>query len=166
MLAESSLGLLNGKYERKSTSPDESSSAKRDLFDVFFGNTYWGFDSDYAYKSSGKAEFLQLEVIDKNKISVSFVVGDETVKTKVMRGKIINGYFEFRRKYLIIPAIAINLYMDSKVRIRPSADGDLMVDFAGATRGSTYFIIPIHFDLKENNMVYKRVGEKVKDPIP
>ena len=147
-LTESNLTLLNGKYERLSAQSNDNS-----------GDLYWTFFDRGHCMGSG---FFELKVINKNKISVSYIEGNDTIKSKNKKGKIKNGYFEFRRKYFFIPGIFVNLYRDSKFRIKPSNDNDLLTDYKQISFGTSMFIIPFYEKLKENNMIFKQIENQTE----
>jgi len=148
VLTESNITLLEGKYERFSTQQGNNA-----------GDLYWTF-FDRGYNSRGNTEFFELIVINKNKLKVLYVDEYEVIKDKVMKGRIKNGYFEFKRKYLFIPGIFVNLYRDSKFRIRLTKDNNLLADYKQISFGTSYVIIPFYENEKENNMIFMKFYKK------
>jgi len=153
ILTEKNLTLLDGKYERFSKQQDKN---KND------GDLYWNF-FDRGQNRNDSIEFFELKVIDKNRILVLYIDGNDTIKSKTMKGKIKSGYFEFKRKYLFIPGIYVNLYRDSKFRIRLSNDNNLIADYKQIAFGTAIFIIPFYEKNQGNNMIFKRIENKIEE---
>jgi hypothetical protein len=147
ILTESNLTLLDGKYERESVQLNK---------DSFHGNLYWNF-FDRGYNRKRATDFFELTVIDNENILVSYIDGNESVKSRNMKGKIKDGYFEFKRKHLFIPMIFVNMYRDSKFRIGISNDNDLTTDYKQITFGTAFVLFPFYEKKEENNMIYKRI---------
>jgi len=145
VLTASNLTLLDGKYER--FSKQQGTNA---------GDLYWAF-FDRGYNHRGNTEFFELKVINKNKLKVLYIDEYETIKDKIMKGEIKNGYFEFKRKYLFIPAVYVNLYRDSKFRIRLTKDNNLLADYNQISFGTFVVIVPFYENEKANNMIFKRI---------
>lgn len=163
ILNESNLTLLNGKYERKLEQLNENSSSIGDLDWIFFSNSYSNiFKEDKGLNLNSNTDFFELKVIDKNKILVSYIDGNDTIRSKIRKGKIKNGYFEFKRKHLFLPFILTNFYRDSKFRIKLSHNGDLVTDYNQISFGTVYFIIPFYDKEKEYNLIFKRVDDIVE----
>jgi len=153
MLSEENLTLLDGSYRRYSEHQNEGSLQ---------GDLYWNLFSDLllyllsiSYEVGGDSIFIELKVINKNKIFVSHKISNDTYASKTMKGKIKDGYFEFRRKYLFIPMVIVNLYRTSKFRIGISKDYYLITDFKQLSLGTTYLIIPFSEKKNENNIIFK-----------
>ena len=147
ILTEANLLLLDGKYKRFSKQQDKNNNN---------GDLYWNF-FDRGQNLSESRDFFEIKVIDKKNISISYIDGCETIKSKTMKGKIKNGYFEFQRKYLFIPAIYVNVYRDSKFRIRLSNEKDLLTDYKQITIGTAIFIIPFYEKNEGSDMIFKRI---------
>ena len=145
MLTESNLTLLDGKYERFS---DQKNNNNNDL--------YWNF-FDRGQNESNNSEFFVLKVIDKKRMLVSYIDDNDIAKSKIMKGGIKGGYFELKRKYLFIPGIFVNVYRDSKFRIKLSNDYNLMADYIQITFGTGFFIIPFYEKNEGYNMIFKRI---------
>lgn len=163
ILTESNLTLLNGKYERKSVQLSKDSLPKGDLYWNFYANSYshiFGNDKDLNLKND--TAFFELKVIDKNKISVLYMNGNDTIKCEIAKGKIKNGYFEFKRKYLFFSIIFANLYRDSKFRIKLSPDNDLITDYKEISFGTFFIIIPFYDKEIEYNVTFKRIEDIIK----
>ncbi len=51
------------------------------------------------------------------------------IKTKKIKGKLKNGYFELKRNHLLIPIIFTNLYRNRKFRLGLLNNGNLITDY-------------------------------------
>lgn len=163
ILTESNLTLLDGKYKRKSISLSEDSIPVGDLYWDFYGNSYSHiFGNNDGLNIKSDMDFFELKVIDKNKISVLYLNGNDTIKNEIAKGKIKNGYFEFKRRYLFLTIIFTNLYRDSKFRIKLSKNKDLITDYREISWGTFYIIIPFYDNKKEYNVIFKRIEDVVK----
>ena len=161
ILTESNLTLLNGKYERKSTQTLTDSISVGDLYSNFYANSYiFGEAKGLNHKSD--TDFFELKVINKNKILVSYIDGNDTIRSEIVKGKIRNGYFELKRKYLFLPIILANVYSDSKFRIKPSHSGDLITDYKRIDFGTFYFVIPFYFKEEKYNTIFKRIEDTIE----
>lgn len=162
-LSESNLTLLNGKYVRKPINDDYERKGlildeDKDLFHFFFGNTYSSF---FCSSCKDGGDFIELEVLNKEKILVSFPYvnhsGKKTVKSKILKGKLQNGYFEFNRNAMLMPFGLLNLYANSKHRIKLSNENDLIFDYVQVTSGTVYVIFPMCNKIEINNIRFKRI---------
>ena len=147
-LTEANLILLDGKYERLSTQQGKNA-----------GDLYWDF-FDKGYNSRGNTEFFELKVLNKHKLSVLYIDGNEIVKDKIVKGKIKSGYFELKRKYLFIPMIFVNLYRDSKFRIRLTNDMNLLADYKQISFGTIVFLVPFYEKEQETNIIFQRIENR------
>ena len=158
-LTESNLTLLNGKYQRKSVQINKDSLSVGDLYWNLFANSYsFALATEVEVLNlKNDVDFIGLKVINKNKILVSYINESDTLAYRIMKGEIKNGYFEFKRKYLIIPMIFSNVYKNSKFRIGLSTDNNLMGDYKSITLGTVIVLFPIYDKVSENDMIYKRI---------
>jgi hypothetical protein len=139
------IGLLNGRYEVNSIVNQDS----------VISNLYWNiFDRGYNKKNS--IEYIKLRVINNKKISVTHFDGDSIVREKTFKGKISDGYFQFKKKQLIIPAIFVNLYRSRVFRIGLKENKNLTADYHEISLGTTVFIFPFCDKKQESNVEFKR----------
>jgi hypothetical protein len=129
-LSKTNLNMLNGKFNAYPTSGD---SSKADL--------YWDL-FDVGYNPKHKPNFIEINNIGPNKLSIAYWDGDHLIKSKLFQGKIKDGYFVFKRRYLIIPAILANLYRNRKFRIGLLPNGNLMTDYDQISFATFYIILP------------------------
>ena len=147
ILSESNLTLLDGRYKKRSVQLGRDSLPVGDLYWNFFQNTYsgvFGSGFDEALKglnNKSDSDFFELKVIDKNKLLVSYIDGNNTITSKILKGKIKNGYFVFRKKYLFVPLIVTNFYKNSQFRIGLSNDNNLKGDYKEIMFGTLMCII-------------------------
>jgi len=162
-LTESNLTLLDGKYVRKSL-PQGKDSVIGDLFTNFFADSYsYHFrNSDMGLNLKSDVDFLELKVINKNRILVSYINENDTLASKIIKGKIKNGNFELRRRYFIVPMVFTNLYRNSKFRIGLSNDNNLIGDYKTISFGTVMVLFPFVDNNSENNMIYKRTENRIE----
>jgi hypothetical protein len=136
-LNTNNIDLLNGKYQENPVRPDTTriTTLSWEIFDH-------GYNVD---KSKGYIEF---KVINCNNILVSIHDSDSIVKSRVFQGEIKDGYFQFNRKYLIIPMIFVNLFRNRIIRVGILDNNNLITDYAQLSFGTLYVIIPF---LNKNN---------------
>ena len=155
ILTETNLTLLDGRYERKSVQLNKD-SAHGDLYWNLFANTY-SFGNEKGLNLKGDTNFVQLKVINEKRILVSHINGNEILTSKIMKGKIKDGYFEFRRIYLFIPMVFVNVYRDSKFRVGLLEDNNLTADFKQISFGTSFVIFPFHEKIEQENKIFKRI---------
>ena len=146
ILTETNLLLLNGKYERISIQSNKDTSC---------GDLYWNFFNE-GYNRKENSDFFEIKVVDIKKIRITYIDGNDTIKSKNMKGKLKDGYFEFNRKHLFIPMVFVNVYRNSKFRIGLSNDNNLVTDYKQITFGTAIFVYPIYEKKEENNIIFKR----------
>src|SRR5690606_14996515 len=105
-LSETNFAALNGKYSDELVSKNNPSN----------GDLYWYiFDQGYNFKDS--INYVELILLSPKRLHVRIFDGETLRKDRVFKGKIKNGYFVFRKRYLFIPALYMNVYRDRKLRI-------------------------------------------------
>lgn len=149
ILTESNLTLLNGKYENLSQIDKNPS----------LGNLYSDL-LERGYNNEPDTGFIELKVIDKKRIKVSYIIGNRVIKSKTMRGKLKDGYFAFKRRYFFISIILSTFYKDTKYRIGLSKDNNLISDYVQISLGAAYVVIPYYEKNKQNNMIFLRINKK------
>ena len=158
ILSESNLTLLNGKYGRKSIQQDKDSLSIGDLYWNLFANSYsFLFGNEKGLNIKSDVDFIEIKIVNKNIIMASYINENDTLISKIMKGKIKNGYFELKRKCLIISIIFTNLYRSSKFRIGLSNSNNLMADYKQISFGTLIILYPFYEKKLENDMEYKRI---------
>ena len=90
-LTKQNLNLINGIYTRNPI--NQSEKWKGDLFWNFYTRGYnVGADSLCA---------VELKVVDERRLNVTIMKNDSIIKSKVLKGKIKNGYFEMKRRVFL-----------------------------------------------------------------
>ena len=76
------------------------------------------------------AEFtdIRLTVLDESQINYELLNVDSVCYSRILKGKIVKGEFEFNRRIRFLPAIVATVYSDSKVRLGILANGNLIID--------------------------------------
>jgi hypothetical protein len=145
-LTPANIGLINGRYEVNSTRNIRSNVD--DLHWIIF---------DRGYNKKNSTEFIKLKSLSCKKILITHYDGDSIVKSKIFHGKIKDGYFQFRRKWLVIPMIIANLYRNRMLRIGILENNDLTTDYGQISFELFYFIIPGYSNEHSNNSEFKRI---------
>lgn len=142
ILNRTNLSILNGTFHEGPITSSNSNSSS--LYWSFFLKGKVNYDDHYKGE-----EFIKLQVVNPNRISVSLIRGDSTVESKILKGRVNNNTFEFKRRWIIYPLIFSNVYKDSKVRVSLLQNGNLNVDSKTMTYGTLLFIIPF-FGLEQD----------------
>lgn len=147
-LNDTTLNRLTGKYKPYSVVPDTQikTSLSWNIFDA-------GYNSETIH------DFVEIEVHGKNELSISYWDSTTLIKSKVFKGKIKNDYFVFKRKYLIIPAVIVNLFRNRAFRIGLLPNGNLISDYRQISFGSFYVILPDWRFMKEFGVEFQRLNE-------
>lgn len=117
-IEKTALSKLDGAYEIFSAASGTSNS----LGDIFF----------YSFllnkkKKPAKTDFIMLRAIDDNHIKASLFLNHKLVKTKTIKGRLIDNYFEFHSTHLKFTFI-INVYSQQTNRLALWKDSALYVD--------------------------------------
>ena len=147
-LTKENLNLLNGKYSRNPV--NQSEKWKGDLFWNFYTRGYnVGADSLCAIK---------LKVIDEKHLDVTIMKNDSIIKSKVLKGKIKNGYFEMKRRVFFIPTIYLNVFRTTKFRIGLLENENLTTDYKQIAWGTGFVIIPFFDKEKDPDFEYGKLN--------
>lgn len=148
-LSEDSLALLNGTYSR--TSLTKFNTATGDLFWNFYTRGY-AIESDSLYA-------VTIEVLDATHINVSLFENDRMLRSKTLRGKLKNGYFEMRLRKFILPAVYLNCCRSTKFRIGLQENMHLITDYEQISWGTGFVLIPFYNKETAFNIEYERIAE-------
>lgn len=147
-LTNENLNLLNGKYSRISTSETESET----------GDLFWNLYTKGYNVGEKKLCNVELKVIDEKKIEVSLMKNDSLIKSKILKGKIKNGYFEFKKRTFILPTIFLNTFRTTKFRVGILENSNLTTDYSQVSFGTGFVIIPFYEKENEPNFEYGKVN--------
>jgi len=157
VLDNSNYKLIEGKYSIKSI--DDKGSFGLDSY--ILGNNlsylFKRYDKDNRSESSHYVEF---EFVDEKTLNVTYIENSGTLKTKKIKGKLKNGYFEFKRNHLIIPIILANLFRNRQFRIGLLNNGNLITDFNEISFGTFIVIIPFFENSKDFDVEFERIENK------
>lgn len=147
-LTNQNLNLINGKYTRNPV--NQSEKWKGDLFWNFYTRGYnVGADSLCA---------VELKIIDERRLNVTIMKNDSIIKSKILKGKIKNGYFEMKRRVFFIPTIYLNVFRTTKFRIGILENDNLTTDYNQIAWGTGFVIIPFFDKEKEPDFEYKKIN--------
>src|SRR5690606_22996585 len=96
-------------------------------------------------------------VVNSKKVEVTILKDDSILKSYKMRGKIKNGYFEGRRKYLFVPTIYLNVFRTRKFRFGILENNNLITDFKEVAFGTGFVVIPFYDKTLNSNVEYKKI---------
>jgi len=146
-LQDANLTDLNGRYNNDPKSNKDST--RTDL--------YWNiFDIGYNPKDSNC--YIEIKATDKDKLNIALWDNNHIVKSKIFKGKIKRNYFVFKRRYLIIPIILVNLFRNRKFRIGLLPNGNIITDYNQISFGSFYVILPYIEKRKYYGIEFERVN--------
>ena len=83
---------------------------------------------------------------------------DSIIKSKVLKGKIKNGYFEMKRRVFFVPTIYLNIFRTTKFRIGLLENNNLTTDYKQLAWGTRFVIIPFVDNEKEPDFEYKKLN--------
>ena len=147
-LTKQNLNLINGIYTRNPI--NQSEKWKGDLFWNFYTRGYnVGADSLCA---------VELKVVDERRLNVTIMKNDSIIKSKVLKGKIKNGYFEMKRRVFFVPTIYLNVFRTTKFRIGLLENDNLTTDYKQLAWGTRFVIIPFVDNEKEPDFEYKKLN--------
>ena len=124
-LTKNNFDQLNGDYDLKS----KDNSNYRLPFALIY-NHCCGYDTII-----DQGDRVSLQVLTKNRIRITIVDDNEIVKTKILKGDIKDGYFEYNSIHLSSFWVLLNAYTRKKMRIGLLPDGSLVVDVARVSWG-------------------------------
>ncbi len=151
-LTKQNLTLINGKYARNPV--NQSENWKGDLFWNFYTRGYnVGADSLCA---------VELKVIDEKHLDVTLMKNDSIIKSKVLKGKIKNGYFEMKRRVFFVPALYLNVFRTTKFRIGLLENENLTTDYKQVAFGTGFFVIPFFNKEKEFDFEFGKIDSAEK----
>ncbi|WP_148267929.1 hypothetical protein [Flavobacterium branchiophilum] len=137
-LTKSNLNLLNGTYQNNNENYDIE-------YEYFWGSFLRSseFKKAYLLANKGKRNYIvSINVISEKKINIEISINGEVIKSKIIKGKIKNGYFEQNRKLFTIPALLVNVFHNSKLRIGLLNNGNIITDKKSIEFGTYYFFYP------------------------
>ena len=100
--------------------------------------------------------FVELMMINTKSLLVTYIANERIIDSKIMKGRLKDGYFELRHNVFIVPAIFVNVCRTIKFRIGLLANGNLTADYREVVFGTGFIIIPVFDDIKTMDCVYKK----------
>lgn len=138
IIGQNSLRQFNGVYELRSA--DSNSNT---------------LEYTFTYKSlynlqqlPGYNDYIQLSSIDERHISATLFVNDKIVKSKKIKGKVKNNYFEFHSNCFSLKYIFF-LYRKQTNRLAISKEGDLFLD---TNKGGVGFLLIVPIPLSGSSI--------------
>ena len=154
MLNNSNFKLIEGKY--KINSIDNKGSFGLDSY--LLGNNLSYLLKRYEFDSrSDSSHYVKFKFVDEKTLNVSYTENSGILKTKKIKGKLKDGYFELKRSSLLIPAILANLYRNRKFRIGLLDNGNLTTDYNEISFGTAIVIIPFWWNETDLDVEFERI---------
>lgn len=147
-LSSENIELINGRYDVNSLINQDS--IESDL--------YWNI-FDRGYNKTDTIEFIEFKAIDNKRLLVNHYDGDSIVRAKIFKVKYENGYFQFKRRWLVIPGIYVNLYRNRMFRVGLLENGNIMTDYNQISLGTVVFIWPFFEHKQEFNFEFEKLNE-------
>jgi hypothetical protein len=146
-LSDSTPQHLAGKFKTSSTLP--ATSYKADLaWDIF----------DWGYTPKTSFDYIEIRPAANNKLLIEYWDSTTLIKSKLFKGNFKNGYFIFKRKYLVIPAVLVNLFRARSFRIGLLPNGNLITDYKQVSGGSFYVLLPYFNKKKEYAVEFEKLN--------
>jgi hypothetical protein len=142
--------LLNGRYSRQIIKKDAHPNNGDDLFWNFFQKGRHHMIKDENICS------VQLLALNPKRLKVTYLKNDTIIISRIMKGRIKNGYFELNRNYLILPTIIFNICRTIKFRVGVLENGNLTADYREVAFGTGFVIIPFYTDDKEMDNEFQK----------
>ncbi|MBV4357466.1 hypothetical protein [Pinibacter aurantiacus] len=147
LITRDNLKDLNGRF--KNYSKIGKDSAKGDLY----GNIF-----DFGYNPKDSINFFEFKAVASNKLLVTYWDKNQIIKQKTFTGKFDKGYFVFKRKYLVIPVIMVNLFRNRVFRIGLLKNGNLITDYQQISFGTFYVFLPFYDKHKRYNVEFEKTN--------
>jgi hypothetical protein len=143
-LNKENLKLINGKYTRNPINWD--------------GDLFWNFYTRGYNVGTQSSCSVDLRLIDQKHLTVTLMQNDSIIKSKVLKGKLKNGYFEMKRRVFIAPAIFFNIFRTIKFRFGILENGNLTTDYLQKAWGTEFVIFPFFNKEEEFDYEYKKIN--------
>ncbi|WCM42684.1 hypothetical protein MG290_03120 [Flavobacterium sp. CBA20B-1] len=110
--------------------------------DILWGKTSF-FNPEMHQTVKNKPLYATLKVVNSKKINVRLHTDDSlTLKTYDIKGKIKNGYFLQRQKFVVVPAIFINKWYSGRFRLGLLSNQNVSTQYHTKDFGTVYFFAP------------------------
>lgn len=100
-LTKENLNLLNGNYSRIPVNQSE----KRE------GDLFWNFTNRGYNVGADSLCSVKIRVVNENRLDITLLKNDSIIKSKVVKGKLKNGYFEIKRR-VFLSLQSISMYLE------------------------------------------------------
>jgi len=144
-LTKDNIELLNGKYSRESIT----------ILNKQSGDLFWNFYTRGYNVGADSLCFVDIKVVDEKHLIVTLLKNDSIVKSKTLKGKIEDGYFEMRQRKFIVPAVFFNIFRTTKFRVGLLESKNLTTDYKQISWGTGYIIFPFYVKETEPDFEYK-----------
>ncbi|MEO6948201.1 MAG: hypothetical protein ABI123_01120 [Ginsengibacter sp.] len=145
-LDESTIHVLDGKFIERVKIPNKKNPASLS-WNIF----------DRGYNAESQESYIEIKAISSNQLSISYWDSTTLLKSKIFKGRIKNDYFIFKRKYLVIPAIFVNLFRNRSFRIGLLPNNNLITDYSQFSFATFYIIFPDISVRREFDVEYRRI---------
>jgi hypothetical protein len=126
---------IDGRYQNKI---DEST--RRGLWNILAENISFARDTTKVFDNSS----VQFELVDEKTLNINLLLNDSVAKSMELSGKIKNGYFSIKSKFLLIPIPALLFYRERKTIIGNDTNGNLILT-RGYKNGAWFLVIASDF---------------------
>ena len=146
-LTKENLNLLIGNYSRKPVNQPEK----------WKGDLFWDFTTRGYNIGADSLCSVKIKVVNEKSLNITLMKNDSILKSKVVKGKLKNGYFEMKRRVFFIPTIYLNVFRTTKFRLGLLDNQSITTDYKQITWGTGFVIIPFFDKEEEPNFEYRKL---------
>lgn len=105
-------------------------------------------------KPPGPNDFIRLTAIDNHRLKAELYIDNKKVKTKKIKGRIRNDYFEYHSTHVECHWVVFFVYRQHTERIAATAKGELVMD---SNQGGIAFLLILPIPLSGASMDYYNI---------
>lgn len=143
-LTKDNLVLINGDFSRASINQPNKHN----------GDLFWNFNNKGYNVGPDSLCFVRIKVVNEKRLDVTLLNDDGVIKSKILKGRLKNGYFEMNRRSFIVPGIFLNVCRTTKFRIGLLNNKNLTTDYKEIAWGTGFVIIPFFEKGMEKDFEY------------
>lgn len=103
-------------------------------------------------------DFVQLKLIDKNKMKISVFQNGKKIQEEIVKGKIEENYFQFKPRFNIhLFTLILNAYNTNDTRISILKNGNLTLDSEQTSCGFLLIMPLVGSEGKKYNLEFQRI---------
>jgi hypothetical protein len=145
------LQMISGRYKRTTINPLYKNRGGGDLFWTLIRKSNHMVENDTQC-------VVELYPINTKRLRVIYLKNDTIIDSRILKGKVRDGYFELRRKTLVIPAVFFNICRTTKFRIGLLENGNMTTDYKEVAFGTALILIPFLEDDNTEDVEFQKTA--------